>query len=138
MDFMSGLISMAVWELVHDMPITKYCDDIHLTLRVRLELFVLVCQVIQHAHQNGIIHRDIKPSNDMDTHYDIKPVPKVIDFGVAKASRSCRADPVHAGVDLGAPRRSQRIELSCRGPAVTIFWDFSADSYTENIRALGI
>ena len=73
-------------ELVHGVPITKYCDDNHLTPRERLELFVPVCQAIQHAHQKGIIHRDIKPSNVLVTLYDGKPVPKVIDFGVAKAT----------------------------------------------------
>ncbi|MEX2559532.1 MAG: protein kinase, partial [Pirellulales bacterium] len=75
-----------VMELVHGAPITQYCDDNHLTPRERLELFVPVCQAIQHAHQKGIIHRDIKPSNVMITLYDGKPVPKVIDFGVAKAT----------------------------------------------------
>lgn len=75
-----------VMELVHGVPITKYCDDNHLTPRERLELFVPVCQAIQHAHQKGIIHRDIKPSNIMVTLCDGKPVPKVIDFGVAKAT----------------------------------------------------
>jgi serine/threonine protein kinase/tetratricopeptide (TPR) repeat protein len=75
-----------VMELVHGEPITKYCDDNHLTPRERLELFVPVCQAIQHAHQKGIIHRDIKPSNVMITLYDGKPFPKVIDFGVAKAT----------------------------------------------------
>src|SRR5437868_5697915 len=75
-----------VMELVHGVPITKYCDDNHLTPRERLELFVPVCQAIQHAHQKGIIHRDIKPSNVMVTLYDGKPVPKMIDFGVAKAT----------------------------------------------------
>src|SRR5436309_426768 len=75
-----------VMELVHGVPITKYCDDNHLTPRERLELFVPVCQAIQHAHQKGIIHRDIKPSNVLVTLYDGKPVPKVIDFGVAKAT----------------------------------------------------
>jgi WD40 repeat protein/serine/threonine protein kinase len=74
-----------VMELVHGVPITKYCDDNRLPPRERLELFVPVCQAIQHAHQKGIIHRDIKPSNVMITLYDGKPVPKVIDFGVAKA-----------------------------------------------------
>lgn len=75
-----------VMELVHGVPITKYCDDNHLSPRERLILFVPVCQAIQHAHQKGIIHRDIKPSNVMVTLYDGKPVPKVIDFGVAKAT----------------------------------------------------
>jgi eukaryotic-like serine/threonine-protein kinase len=75
-----------VMELVNGVPITKYCDDNRLTPRQRLELFVPVCQAIQHAHQKGIIHRDIKPSNVMVTLYDGKPVPKVIDFGVAKAT----------------------------------------------------
>jgi len=75
-----------VMELIHGVTITKYCDDNHLTPRERLELFVPVCQAIQHAHQKGIIHRDIKPSNVMITLYDGKPVPKVIDFGVAKAT----------------------------------------------------
>jgi WD40 repeat protein/serine/threonine protein kinase len=75
-----------VMELVHGVPITRYCDDQRLTLRQRLELFVPVCQAIQHAHTKGIIHRDLKPSNVMITLYDGKPVPKVIDFGVAKAT----------------------------------------------------
>jgi len=75
-----------VMELVHGVPITRYCDDNHLTLRQRLELFVPVCQAIQHAHQKGILHRDIKPSNILVALYDGVPVPKVIDFGVAKAT----------------------------------------------------
>src|SRR5262249_33284265 len=75
-----------VMELVKGVPITKYCDDHRLTPRQRLELFVPVCQAIQHAHQKGIIHRDIKPSNILVAHYDGRPVPKVIDFGVAKAA----------------------------------------------------
>ncbi len=75
-----------VMELVHGVPITRYCDDNRLSPRERLELFVPVCQAIQHAHQKGIIHRDIKPPNVMVTLCDGRPVPKVIDFGVAKAT----------------------------------------------------
>jgi eukaryotic-like serine/threonine-protein kinase len=74
-----------VMELVHGVPITDYCDANQLTPRERLELFIPVCQAIQHAHQKGIIHRDVKPSNVLVTMYDDRPVPKVIDFGVAKA-----------------------------------------------------
>jgi WD40 repeat protein/serine/threonine protein kinase len=74
-----------VMELIKGEPITKYCDDHHLTPKERLELFVPVCQAVQHAHQKGIIHRDLKPSNVLVTLYDGRPVPKVIDFGVAKA-----------------------------------------------------
>src|SRR3954471_24989500 len=75
-----------VMDLVKGLPITKYCDEHHLTPRQRLELFTPVCQAVQHAHQKGIIHRDIKPSNVLIALYDGKPVPKVIDFGVAKAT----------------------------------------------------
>ncbi len=75
-----------VMELVKGTPITQFCDERKLTPRQRLELFVPVCQAIQHAHQKGIIHRDIKPSNVLVTLYDDRPVPKVIDFGVAKAT----------------------------------------------------
>jgi tetratricopeptide (TPR) repeat protein len=75
-----------VMELVKGVPITKYCDEHKLTPRQRLELFVPVCQAVQHAHQKGIIHRDIKPSNILIALYDGRAVPKVIDFGVAKAA----------------------------------------------------
>ncbi len=75
-----------VMELVKGLPLTKYCDDAKLSPRQRLELFVPVCQAVQHAHQKGIIHRDLKPSNILVGLYDGRPVPKVIDFGVAKAT----------------------------------------------------
>ena len=75
-----------VMELVRGIPITDYCDQAHLTTTERLDLFMPVCHAIQHAHQKGIIHRDVKPSNVMITLRDGKPVPKVIDFGIAKAT----------------------------------------------------
>jgi len=75
-----------VMELVQGIPLTEYCDREQLTTRERLELFVQVCHAVQHAHQKGIIHRDLKPSNVMVTLYDGVPVPKIIDFGVAKAT----------------------------------------------------
>jgi serine/threonine protein kinase len=81
-----------VMELVKGTPITRYCDEHKLTPRQRLELFVPVCQAIQHAHQKGIIHRDIKPSNVLVAMYDDRPVPKVIDFGVAKAAGQSLTD----------------------------------------------
>jgi eukaryotic-like serine/threonine-protein kinase len=75
-----------VMELVKGIPITKFCDERRLTLRERIELAIPVCQAAQHAHQKGIIHRDLKPSNVLIALYDGKPVPKIIDFGVAKAT----------------------------------------------------
>ncbi len=76
-----------VMELVKGVPITEYCDKNNLDTRQRLELFIDVCKAVQHAHQKGIIHRDIKPSNVMITLHDSKPVPKIIDFGIAKATQ---------------------------------------------------
>src|SRR6186713_2156679 len=76
-----------VMELVRGIKITEYCDQNQLPTRERLNLFILVCQAIQHAHQKGIIHRDIKPSNVLVTLHDGVAVPKVIDFGIAKATQ---------------------------------------------------
>ena len=77
-----------VMELVKGVPITDYCDANKLSTRERLELFMQVCQAVQHAHQKGVIHRDLKPSNILVTVKDDRPVPKVIDFGVAKATQA--------------------------------------------------
>ena len=74
-----------VMELVQGISLTDYCDRNQLTVRERLELFIPVCDAIQHAHQKGVMHRDLKPSNILVTLYDGRPTPKVIDFGLAKA-----------------------------------------------------
>ncbi|HLJ96739.1 MAG TPA: protein kinase [Gemmataceae bacterium] len=75
-----------VMELVRGIPITEFCDHNQLPVRERLELYITVCQAVQHAHQRGIIHRDLKPSNVLVTLHDDKAVVKVIDFGIAKAT----------------------------------------------------
>ena len=97
-----------VMELVRGIRITDYCDA-ERTLRTeeRLDLFIQVCQAIQHAHQKGIIHRDIKPSNILVTLHDGVPVPKVIDFGIAKATRRApdRQDGLHAVRSSSSARR---------------------------------
>jgi WD40 repeat protein/serine/threonine protein kinase len=81
-----------VMELVRGIRITDYCDQANLSTRERLDLFIKVCQAIQHAHQKGIVHRDIKPSNILVTLHDGVPVPKVIDFGIAKATEGRLTD----------------------------------------------
>ncbi len=87
-----------VMELVKGLPIIEFCDLHKLTLRERLGLFVQVCQAVQHAHTKGVIHRDLKPSNVLVTLYDGRPVPKVIDFGIAKAlGQQLTEHPLHTG-----------------------------------------
>jgi len=81
-----------VMELVRGIKITDYCDQANLSTKARLDLFIKICQAIQHAHQKGIIHRDIKPSNILVTLHDGVPVPKVIDFGIAKATEGRLTD----------------------------------------------
>src|SRR5438034_5807645 len=81
-----------VMELVRGIRITEFCDENNLSTRQRLDLFIEVCQAIQHAHQKGIIHRDIKPSNILVTLHDGIPIPKVIDFGIAKATQGDLTD----------------------------------------------
>ena len=94
-----------VMELVRGEPITGYCDRQRLPVRARLELFVAACQAVQHAHQKGIIHRDLKPSNILVTEVDGRPTPKVIDFGVAKATEFQLTDQslADAGAIVGTP-----------------------------------
>ena len=94
-----------VMELVDGIPITEFCDGHRLNLKARLELFITVCQAVQHAHQKGIIHRDLKPGNVLVTRVDGRPTPKVIDFGVAKATEMKLTEQTIAdfGVIVGTP-----------------------------------
>ena len=95
-----------VMELVKGEPITKHCDKQRLTIDERLELFMQVCEAVQHAHQKGIIHRDIKPSNILVEYADGKADPKVIDIGVAKASNQRLTES--AATRSGRPRLRRR------------------------------
>src|SRR5207248_389840 len=81
-----------VMELVRGTRVTEYCDQHNLSTRERLDLFMQICRAIQHAHQKGIIHRDIKPSNILVALEDGVAVPKVIDFGIAKATHGRLTD----------------------------------------------
>jgi hypothetical protein len=95
-----------VMDYVKGVPITQYCDDTRLSVPERLALFVQVCQAVQHAHQKGIIHRDLKPTNILVAPYDGRPVPKVIDFGLAKAiHQPLTEQTLHTGHEtvLGTP-----------------------------------
>jgi tetratricopeptide (TPR) repeat protein len=94
-----------VMELVHGVPLTVFCDQNRLSLDQRLRLFVAVCQAVQHAHQKGIIHRDLKPANVLVTEVDGRATPKVIDFGVAKATEQKLTDLsfTDAGAIVGTP-----------------------------------
>jgi tetratricopeptide (TPR) repeat protein len=95
-----------VMELVRGVPITRYCAEHALALRERLELFAEVCRAVQHAHQKGIIHRDLKPSNLLVAEVDGKPMPKVIDFGIAKATGEeplTDSTVTQAGSRIGTP-----------------------------------
>ena len=95
-----------VMELIRGVPITEYCDKHKLTTRERLELFIQVCQAVQHAHQKGIIHRDLKPSNTLVLVQEDEPIPKIIDFGIAKATEHSLTEKTlftEQGLLIGTP-----------------------------------
>ena len=108
-----------VMELVNGVSIAKYCDEQHLTPKERLELFVPVCQAVQHAHQKGIIHRDLKPSNILVALYNGQAVPTIIDFGVAKAlsqtltvrTKSTQLGQMLGTVEYMSPEQAQHRQL---------------------------
>ena len=105
-----------VMELVRGVPITTYCDDQRLPPEARLQLFIAVCQAVQHAHQKGVIHRDLKPSNIIVSLHDGAPVPKIIDFGIAKATTGRLTDKTlfthfHAFVGTPAYTSPEQMEM---------------------------
>jgi tetratricopeptide (TPR) repeat protein len=121
-----------VMELVRGSPITAYCDEHRLTPRQRLELFLSVGSAIQHAHQKGVIHRDVKPSNVLVAVYDDGPVPKVIDFGVAKAvGRSPTGASLHTGFGavVGTPQYMSPEQATFDNPDV----DTRSDVYSLGV-----
>jgi serine/threonine protein kinase len=110
-----------VMELVRGIRITDYCDQANLSTKDRLDLFIKVCQAIQHAHQKGIIHRDIKPSNILVALHDGVPVPKVIDFGIAKATEGRLTDntvytQLHQFIGTPAYMSPEQAEMSGLAP----------------------
>ncbi len=121
-----------VMELVRGVRITEYCDRNRLTVRERLELFIQVCHALQHAHQKGIIHGDVKPSNIMVTMHDGQPLPKVIDFGVARATERPRSEnpPVPGcGQPIGTPAYMSPEQLEASAGSV----DTRSDVYSLGV-----
>jgi serine/threonine protein kinase len=121
-----------VMQHVPGIPVTEYCDKHRLTTRERLELFVSICGAIQHAHQKGIIHRDIKPSNVLVMLQDERPVPKVIDFGVAKATHQRLTEKTlftHFGQFVGTPEYMSPEQAEMSGLEV----DSTTDIYSLGV-----
>jgi serine/threonine protein kinase/tetratricopeptide (TPR) repeat protein len=121
-----------VMELVPGQPITDYCDREKLSTRERIQLFIQVCQAVQHAHQKGVIHRDLKPSNILVTIQDGKPVPKIIDFGIAKAMHRRLTDQTlvtHVGEIIGTPAFMSPEQLE----GVVLDVDTRADIYSLGV-----
>ena len=121
-----------VMELVRGVPITEYCDRNNLGTEERLELFMQVCSAVQHAHQKGVIHRDLKPSNVLVTLHDGKPVPKVIDFGIARAMDRPLTDRTlftSFGQFVGTPQYMSPEQAEMSGLDV----DTRADIYTLGV-----
>lgn len=111
-----------VMEHVAGMPITDYCDQNELSTRERLELFIQVCSAVEHAHQKGVIHRDIKPQNILVTVQDGRPAPKVIDFGVAKATHQRLTEKTvftHLGLIIGTPEYMSPEQAELGGVEIT-------------------
>jgi serine/threonine protein kinase/tetratricopeptide (TPR) repeat protein len=121
-----------VMEFIQGVPITQFCDDSRLSLRERLKLFLPICHAIQHAHQKGIIHRDLKPSNILVGLYDGKPVPKVIDFGVAKTIGPLLSEQ-HVSTEVGTLVGT----LEYMSPEQADFNNLDIDTRTD-IYALGV
>src|ERR1700677_3919810 len=121
-----------VMEYVAGVPITAYCDNHRLNTRERLELFMRVCEGVQHAHQKTFIHRDLKPSNILVTEVDGHPAPKIIDFGVAKAlTQKLSADTLytHVGALIGTPEYMSPEQASFSGEDI----DTRSDIYSLGI-----
>jgi serine/threonine protein kinase len=110
-----------VMDLVKGIPITEYCDQEKLSVRERLALMTHVCHAIQHAHQKGVIHRDLKPSNVLVAEYDGEPMPKVIDFGVAKATALCSRNMVRSSERSSTWPRNRLDSISSTSIRAAIF-----------------
>jgi tetratricopeptide (TPR) repeat protein len=118
-----------VMELVRGVPVTRYSDEQQLGLPQRLELFIAVCQGVQHAHQKGIIHRDLKPSNILVAEYDGKPTAKIIDFGIARATERDVTRRTEAGMLVGTPAYMSPEQADLQGQDI----DTRSDVYSLGV-----